>query len=360
MKRVLVIVNNLGIGGGVQQVLYTLKNRLDNIIKFDYVCLSDEKLEEYNFSSDSNIFRIDEYYKRKYIGKINLYKLLKQKIKNYDYIYLNISSGSEVFIALMIKIIFGNKIIIHVHNQLECSYTKKILVSKISNFSADRLLACSIESAISYYGNEILKKDNFKIINNPIDIQKFMFNQIDRKVMRSKYNINENEVALGIIGRLERVKNHIFAIELMSDLVKNNNKYKLFIIGEGSMDKKIKDLIKRLDLHRNIVLLKTTKDINRIYNMIDILLMPSIKEGLGMTVVEGQYSGLKCIASEGVPKSTRISNNINYINTNNKKKWIEEILNYQKENDRVQIEIIDKKFDSNLVLENFENVFGEI
>ena len=97
----------------------------------------------------------------------------------------------------------GLKTIVHSHSTSNGSGFAS-LVKKVMQFplrhQADYLFACSKEAGEWLFGKKAVKKDNFKVIYNGIDCERFHFNEQDRVLIREKYGIKDNFV-VGNIGR---------------------------------------------------------------------------------------------------------------------------------------------------------------
>ena len=106
-----------------------------------------------------------------------------------------------------------------------------------------------------------------------------------------------------------------------------NNNIKLLLIGTGPDETEVKDMIKAYDIEKDVKILGVRNDIERYYQTMDLFLFPSTYEGLGMVAIEAQISGLDCIASDVVPRETKITDLIQYISLQEEiHTWIEAVL----------------------------------
>jgi glycosyltransferase involved in cell wall biosynthesis len=99
------------------------------------------------------------------------------------------------------------------------------------------------------------KNTNFQIINNAIDAERFKFNKKNRKEIREKYNIKDDEILLGNIGRLCEQKNQGFLIDVLRKL---DGKYKLMLIGDGNKKKEIEEKLSEYSLEKRVIFIKNT------------------------------------------------------------------------------------------------------
>ncbi|QXL47009.1 glycosyltransferase [Lactobacillus johnsonii] len=263
--------------------------------------------------------------------------LRKLVLKNkYDIIHVHGNSGTMGLEVLACKN-SGAKIFVHTHNT---KWSAKILSFLLKNFmikNADMLCAASEEAGHKLYGNR-----NFVIINNGIETENFKFNSKSRKGIRNKFNISDDVILLGHVGRFNYQKNQDFLIEIAKKIkFKNKDKYHFMLIGEDDKTKFIEKL-QLENVEDMFTVLDATDRINEFYSAFDIFLFPSLFEGLGMAAIEAQYAGLKTIVSNKVPQAVRVTNSITFLPLNIDK-WVKEI---KKESDiERNTKIISSKYD---------------
>lgn len=205
------------------------------------------------------------------------------------------------------------KRICHSHSSyalLEKRILKKIkwFISRtIMKLFSTNLLACSNEAGTALYG-----KYKFDIIPNGIDISNYKFNIKERNKYRKQYNIKDNEVVIGHIGRIDTPKNHKFLLEIYNEYLKINKNSKLVLIGDGPLYNEISNDIKRKKLENNVKMLGSRNDVNKILNMFDIIIFPSIYEGFPVSLVEVQANGLQAIISDVITKEIKLTECIEF------------------------------------------------
>ena len=96
-------------------------------------------------------------------------------------------------------------------------------------------------------------------------------------------------------------------IKLAEEL--KGGKAKIVFCGEGSMKKEVINESKG----KEIVFYNNFGKANELYNAMDVFILPSKYEGLGIVLLEAQFNGLPCLASTFVPRSTAISDSIEYL-----------------------------------------------
>lgn len=239
---------------------------------------------------------------------------------------VHVHNSSFGLFDILISKIFGiKKRIIHSHStEFSQVFWKSIISKKINfimNFLANIRLACSEQAAISKFG----KKNKYLIINNGIHIRDFLFSSSVRLKYRNIFKV-ENKIVLGHVGAFNEIKNHNFMIDVFSELNKINKNYIMFFVGEGELFNSCKIKVKSLGLADKIIFLGQCSEVNSIMCMFDIFIFPSKSEGLGISLIEAQASGLICFASNNIPRETYITDLIDYLKID-KKLWVNSILN---------------------------------
>lgn len=165
---------------------------------------------------------------------------------------------------------------------------------------ANRYLACSEVAARWFYG-----KHKAVIMKNGIDLAKFKYDENIRKSIRKKYNL-ENRFVIGHVGRFGIEKNHKKLISVVNEYRKFDDNVCLLLCGDGEERENIENQIKYLKMENNIMLLGVVSNVNEFLQAMDIIVMPSLFEGLPFALLEAQTAGLKCIVSDTVSSESNI------------------------------------------------------
>ena len=189
------------------------------------------------------------------------------------------------------------------------------------NITANTYLCCSKEA-----GEWLFRKKDYVVINNAIEIEKFKYNNEIRNKYRKQNGIKD-EVVIGHKGCLNKQKNQEFLLEVFNEIHKNNKKTKLMLVGAGALFDTINNKVRELKLEDDVLLLGSRSDANNFYQAMDIFVFPSIYEGLGISLVEAQTSGLKCFASDRVPREVDVTGTVEFYSLNLAKEvWAEKII----------------------------------
>lgn len=323
MVRVMQI--NLGEAyGGVSSMIFNLYSEMNhNKVQFDFVAPKSTSFKSKICEIQSMGGRIIELktsgniIKRKLQFFIRLVKLMKSQ--NYKIVHIN--SGSTLFniqVAWIAKLCGIRTIIVHSHNAGNDSGIKKVLmkVSKpLLEFGPTNYFACSNKAAKYMFTNRRYMEKKYKLIKNAVDIDKFEFSEKNRDIYREKYKL-KNKIVLLHVGRFSNQKNHKFLISIFKNVSKMNPNARLVLVGVGELQDSIKEQVREMDISSKVLFLNLRDDINNLMSMSDVLVMPSLYEGLPVVGVEAQASGLNCIFSNSITSEVDLTDQNEFLSLN--------------------------------------------
>jgi glycosyltransferase involved in cell wall biosynthesis len=144
---------------------------------------------------------------------------------------------------------------------------------------------------------------NIRLIENGVDINEFpLASEETKRINRRRFNLDDERV-IGIIARLSDVKGQDILISAMKKIVKIIPNAKLLIGGVGKMEPVLKDLVKTFHLESHVIFYPVMNKAAESLSLLDVFVMPSRQEGLGLSVMEAQASGIPVVASNvgGIP-----------------------------------------------------------
>lgn len=365
MIRILQIVGTMDMGGIENFIMNVYRNIDRNKIQFDFLIHKETKA----IFEDEIIEKGGRVYKISSIAKIGHFKYKKEleKFLKKHLEYKIIHSHYNEISGIILDVAKRNGIkytIAHSHSAnarynscLEKMY-KRYSRSMI-NKNADIALACSEIAGRWLFGT----KRNFEIIENGIEIEKYLYNKNDREKVRKEFELKD-EFVIASIARFNKAKNHEFMVKIMERLENIDVKIKLYFFGEGEEEKKIKCLIKERNL-KNIEFKGVQKDIYRILNGMDLLLFPSLYEGLGIVAIESQANGLTVLCSENIPKEADLNFGLfkSIDLENNFEEWTNEIIKLKNNGSRKEIkreQIVNSKYNIRNVVKKLEKIYLQI
>jgi glycosyltransferase involved in cell wall biosynthesis len=194
------------------------------------------------------------------------------------------------------------------------------------NYQSDYKFACSIAAGKHAYGHKNLLNNKITIINNAIELNEFSFRLNTRNEYRKIFNLDA-KLVIGNVGRFNNQKNHIFLIEIFSEMINQRKDIHLFLVGEGPLRVKILEQLTKRNISDYVTILSKRDDVSSLMMMFDIFVLPSLYEGLPVVGVEAQTSGLQCYFSTAITPEIGVVNS-EFISLNESPvEWANIILN---------------------------------
>lgn len=325
--RVLQVVPNMHAAGLETLIMNMYRNIDREKIQFDFLVhyeqrnfYDDEieslggKIYRLSFREDKNIIKylkdLDSFF-----SEHSEYKIIHGHMESTACFYLKVAKKYNVPIRIL-----------HSHNtstekNLKGSIKRQLL--KLSTRNANKYFACSVAAGKFLYGNK-----KFEIINNAVDAERFSFDLEERKIIRKELNIDDYFV-FGHVGRFNTQKNHKFLLQVFSEFLKTKPNSRLLLVGEGELENEIKTEINELGIVDHVLLLGVRKDVNRIYQALDIFLLPSLFEGLPVVGIESQASGTISVVSDTITDELKVTDLVSFLPLEKGAEyWAQHIINY--------------------------------
>lgn len=230
---------------GITNVIFNYLKAMGNDVAFDYVAINNPDAFYVNFLEEKGA-ALYSLKRRNVLGYIGaLCKIIKKN--KYDAIHVHGNSHTVVLELLAAKLAGCKVRIIHAHST-GCNSVAlhKLLAGLFDCLCTDRL-ACG-ESA----GKFMFGLKPFEIINNGVDVEKFSFDNKAREVYRIKLALTETDILIGHVGYFMPVKNQSFLVDVFAELVKNDSRYHLVLIGDGAMRTEIEQKVASLGLTNKV------------------------------------------------------------------------------------------------------------
>ena len=270
-------------GGGVESVVMNYYKNIDrNRIQFHFLCDEDstdipyEEIEKLG----GKVIVIPPYQKLFKYQK-ELYRIFKEN--NYKIIHSHINALSVFPLRIAKKA--GVPIrIAHSHSTSNKKEWKKNILKMIlrpfSKLYANNYFACTEYAGKWLFGKKVVERKELNVINNAIDLKKFEFNENTREDLRKELGIKEDTLIIGHVGRFMKQKNHEFLIDVFEKAIKQDDNIYLILVGQGPLEDKIKEMAKEKGIEYKILFLGQRNDVNKLYQAMDIFVLPSLYEGL--------------------------------------------------------------------------------
>lgn len=305
--RVLHLFANLNLGGAESRIMDIYRNQSREQVINDFVIMTNEHCYFTNevLSTGGVIHAIPNPRYGMIKNCLALYRLLK-KHPRYNALHAHTSyySGIAIFIAWLAGI---NKRVAHARNQATGNqgFTNRL------KFWLGRMLANTFATsrlAISHAAGDFLfGEGKYKVVANAFDFSGICHKSDDSVAkLKMAHGINDNLLNLVVVARFYPIKNHQFLLPLLKQYVEKTPNICLHFIGDGELRESIELQVQKMQLANYVRFWGKRDDVKQLLAMFDVMIMPSLSEGLGVAALEAQAAGLSCVLSSGVPQEADI------------------------------------------------------
>ncbi len=313
MKRKICIVCPIWQSGGIESFLFNTLSRMD--LQNTHIDIVAERMGESLFTEplqrmgvrfvplSGNTCHPFQNYRR--------FRALL-KTENYSVLHLNAFQGMNLFYSVLAKRAGVGTRILHSHNSgLRDSPLKplKLLIHKLSILmfarSGTAMWACSEQAAKFMFPAGLLAEHGYSFIPNGIDTQRFRFDPVRRKKLRTELGL-ENSFVIGNVGRLCSQKNQVFLLEVLQHIFEKRPDCCLLLIGDGPDRELLQKKADTLHLRQHLLLYGVSYNVEDLLCAMDVFMLPSKFEGLSISALEAQASGLPLICNDALSEETSV------------------------------------------------------
>ena len=206
-------------------------------------------------------------------------------------------------------------------------FISKILKPLIPLF-CDNFYGCSELAARFLFPRSIIESGRCSVLPNGIDLEKYDYNEAVRREIRKKLNL-EGKYVVGHAGRFTDQKNHSFLLDIFQAVHRKNPNTVLLLFGVGELQEAMKNKARTLGIEDAVIFYGASNEMNKMWQAMDVFVMPSLHEGLPVTGVEAQASGLPCVFSDAITKEVGLTSNTEFLSLQEKPDvWAEHVLKY--------------------------------
>jgi len=323
--------------GGVEAVIMNYYRNIDHSkIQFDFIVDSDSEIpqkEEIKKLGGNIIFvspyqNIFKYIKElKKIFSENKYQIVHSHLSTLNLFPLYAAKKAKVKVRIS-----------HNHSTAgKGEFKRNLLKYALRPFAKiypTHYFACGEHAGRWLFGNKTFNCGKVTVINNAIDIDKFIYNQDIRNTVRKGLGL-ENKIVIGHVGRFVSAKNHFKILDVFNEIYHQNASSILILIGEGPLENAVINKVNELGLGDAVKFLGVRKDVYRIMQAMDVFLLPSLYEGFPVVGIEAQAAGLLCFLSDTISTEAKIIKKTTFISLEKpSNEWAEIIINKLKNEKR--------------------------
>jgi len=282
-QKIVYIVPSLDAGGAERFILDLIRNLNRNLFSPTLVLFSHGGF----FETEAQKLGIDLIVLRKRFkfDPINFWKLY-QTVKRLKPSIVHTQLGGDIYGRLVARLLKVPVIVSTEQNvQVGEPYLVRCLKTWTAKFAA-KIIAVSQAVKIDAKKRYGLPETKLAVIYNGLEVAKFL---------TTKKPIKNDKVIFGSVGRLTRQKNYSLLLEALAEL--KDYRWEFRLAGEGELQSSLEQRIKELDLSDRIKLVGLQSDVKSFLADLDVFVLPSLWEGLGIVLLEAGLVGLPVLAS---------------------------------------------------------------
>ena len=314
--KILYVLPTLVDGGGVEKILYDWislfdKEKLTVDILAGHIISEKKALEFKKLGCSVYEFGNSMWNLWKRIPMFN--KVLNN---SYDIIHVHSSSPFDAWLLAIAQKRGIRTRIIHSHNAI---HSRKLTTKIVFFFSkpmlrkyATHFWGCSEKAVFTLCGKQEKVVNNFRVIKNGIHINRYLYNKSIRQQIRKEYAL-ENKFVIGNVGRLCSQKNQLFLLDVLVEVLKINPNTILILVGDGNQKNLLQKKAHKLGIAESIIFTGNVQNVSDFYQAMDVYVMTSLYEGLGIAGIEAQCAGLYCFFASSITPEVKITENAEFI-----------------------------------------------
>lgn len=328
----------LGVGG-VSSMMINIQAHLDrNKINFDYLVTHDCKEPQEDtviaMGSKKIVATVDNIpirFLRAILRPFAISKVCKEN--HVRILHCNADCAIDVLNIMGARLGGVKYVTIHSH---KTKITEAPLGMQVANFllrpliplCCDNCYGCSEMAARSLLPKSFINKKKYSVLPNGIDLDTFAYNSGLRESVRKDLGI-ETRFVVGHAGRFAIAKNHTFLLDVFDAIHKKNKNSVLLLFGIGELMNSMKDKARKLGIEDSVIFYGATNEMYKMWLAIDVFVMPSLHEGLPVSGVEAQASGLPCIFADTISREVGLTSKTEFLSLKESPEvWAEHAIKY--------------------------------
>jgi glycosyltransferase involved in cell wall biosynthesis len=327
MIHIAIIGGKINSGGKKNLIMEYYRHIDRSLMQFDFICDADSEAipEDEIKSLGGRIYKIAPY---QHIFK-NMFDMRKIFNKNHYYVvhaYNSTMNLFPMFVAKCCGIPVRITESLSMANKQDKKTILKVLLRPMSKWFANYYISCGEDCGRWQFGDDFFGKGNVDVFKTVINTEFNSYDPVLRKETREKYGWNDN-IVIGHIGRFTMQKNSVYLIELFAEIVKQEPRAILCLIGDGELREAMKAKAIELHVEEKIFYLGRREDIQQFYNAMDCFVLPSLYEGLPVVGLEAESCGLPMFFSSKITREANACDLGHFIDLNKSKiQWASEII----------------------------------
>jgi glycosyltransferase involved in cell wall biosynthesis len=170
----------------------------------------------------------------------------------------------------------------------------------LARFATDKIIVISrqqFEEIHEKFG--VGRRAQFEIVPLGIDLSPFSAPEAKRKKFRAEIAAADDEILVGLVGRLTEIKNHALFLEVArrAKQMSDAPKMRFVVVGDGHLRAALERLTKELNVEDVVTFVGNRNDTDAVYAGLDIIALTSLNEGTPLSLIEAMASARPCIST---------------------------------------------------------------
>jgi glycosyltransferase involved in cell wall biosynthesis len=180
-------------------------------------------------------------------------------------------------------------------------------IERIFSKFTDRIIALTNGERNDYIRLSVCPPDKLLKIHSGVDLKPFMQANGNRVEKKRSLGLEQNGTVIGFVGWLLPIKGPEYLLKAMAHIWPDHQTVSLVMVGKGELDVDLRAQALKMNANGRIRFLGWREDIHEIMPVFDLLVLPSLNEGMGRVLVEAMAAGKPVVASEvgGIPDLVR-------------------------------------------------------
>ncbi|WP_227394778.1 glycosyltransferase family 1 protein [Jeotgalibacillus aurantiacus] len=324
--RILHAVVNMNRGGAETLIMNLYRNMDRKLIQFDFLTSKPGEFDEEIEKLGGKVHRIPYMTD---VGHLQYQKELRAFFQKncYSVVHAHMDKMSGFVLHAAKK--YGVPIrIAHSHNTSSEGGFAARLYKELAGLFIERSVthrfACSSEAS-----RWLFKKTSHQalVIKNGVEAHLFKYSEWTRESIRKDLGLKPNHFVLGHIGRFQKQKNHAFLVKLLKDLIQVDPRFHLLLVGDGDLRQATEQLFTEAGVRENVTFLGVRSNVNELLQAMDVFVFPSFHEGLPVTLVEAQSTGIPCLISNRISTEVDLGMNlVSFLSIETTEEWIDQLI----------------------------------
>jgi glycosyltransferase involved in cell wall biosynthesis len=303
--RVLHFISSMNVGGAENWLMKLLGKTDRNVLQMDFCVTTPQKgfYEDEIKSLGSKVIR----------GPLKPFLTFQHRFARIlrEHQYDVVHSHGWLFSGITLKVAHHCNIPVRIAycHTTRYKYSTKLyrrfyawLMKRLIMKHATHCLGCCSEAASALFGKEWKNIDKCGLLYTSIDVDEFLPGQ-KPTVTKAEFGIPSDAVVIGHVGNFRLAKNHTFLLDIAAEIIKLNKRAFFFLAGDGQLRREIEAKAEHLGISDRIIFAGTRKDVPQLMmHLFDVLLFPSIYEGMPLTLIEAAAAGLRIVCSDVITR----------------------------------------------------------